>query len=106
MRLCGHPPQAETGSTGSHGDPGRRTRQGADNCGVADETIEPEETQSREASLDWQGWPHSDSTSEQMLLFEAFVSNKDANRATRHIDDAVLAAQSLHARLSRNETID
>ena len=58
------------------------------------------------ATLDWQGWPHSDGASQQMLLFEAFVSNKSADRATRHIDDAVLAAQSLQARLSRNEIIE
>ena len=41
-----------------------------------------------------------------MLLFEAFVSNKGASRATRHIDDAEVAAQLLHARLSRNQIIE
>ena len=58
------------------------------------------------ATLRWQGGPRSGTSAEQLLLFEAFVSNKSAKPKTAHIDDARLAAEALHARLITNEIIE
>ena len=58
------------------------------------------------ATLRWQGWPRSGKPAKQLLLFEAFVSNKSAKPKTAHIDDARLAAEALHARLITNEIIE
>ena len=54
------------------------------------------------ATLNWQEWLRGEAGGPQLLLFEAFVSNRGGSRntKTRHVDDALAAAQALHAKLA------
>ncbi len=50
--------------------------------------------------MEWQGWPHDETMSRQLLLFEAFVSGKQP-----HIDAAESAVQELNKRLKTGNPI-
>ena len=54
------------------------------------------------ATLNWQEWLRGEAGGPQLLPFEAFVSNRGGSRntKTRHVDDALAAAQALHAKLT------
>ena len=59
------------------------------------------------ATLNWQGWPRGEAGGPRLLLFEAFVSNRRGarNTNTRHVDDALAAAQALQGKFANGEAI-
>ena len=58
------------------------------------------------ATLDWDRWSRGKTAPRQLLLFEAFVSNKQRGGEGSHVGDAERAARELHAKLGTGKPVE
>ena len=58
------------------------------------------------ATLDWHRWSPDETAPRQLLLFEAFVSNKQRSGEGSHVGDAERAARALYAKLAMGKAVE